>query len=383
MIRLPFAKPKEKFLILEITPRRTEGLLLSIDLEKNIKLEKFWDSFSIKNISKRLRHNLEKWKIIISADPSLAYTTMVSIQMDRDEDRWKVPISKIEIENLLSGATAKVFSHCRKEASAALGINELDTVLINNRVNSFKVDGHQVINPVDFNARKIDAILELTLTTRDIFEEWKSFFSIGQRQNFFFTESARAELAVLNKIKSFPVNLVMFRPESTHYFCLETANIGNSIRRGKIKWQVYSILEKVATSWGVDFKVAQNVYENYLNENLSPGVSRFFENHFKGIVNNFFGLLVKANLKGPVYVETCLALPVKLPKKQGKLVFHDLPTDLALSKLGFKIDAGSWRFESNRTFRHLAPFLEFYYNSKDIPINHWLRRRLHWLGSAS
>ena len=66
---------------------------MSIDLEKNIKLEKFWDSFSIKNISKRFRHNLEKWKIIISADPSLAYTTMVSIQMDRDEDRGKAEIS--------------------------------------------------------------------------------------------------------------------------------------------------------------------------------------------------------------------------------------------------------------------------------------------------
>ena len=382
MIKIPFLSNKEKFLILEVTPGQTEGLLLSVDSEKSIKLEKFWENFSIRNISKRFRHNLEKWKIIISADPSLAYTTMISVHMDRDADRLNVPISKIEIENLLSSATAKVFNHCRREACTTLGVNELDTVLINNRVNSFKIDGHKVINPIDFKAKRIDAVLELTLTIREVFEEWKGFFSVGQRQNFFFTESARAELSILNKIKNPPINLITVRPHGTHFFCLETSGLSNNLRRGEIKWPVSSILDNIASGWGIDYEIARNIYGSYLVGNLSPIATRFFENILKGVINSFLVLSVKTKLKGPVYIETCLALPIKLPKKQGKLILSDLPLEVALGKLGFKIAASTWPWSTNKTFRHLAPFLEFYYNSKDIPINHWLRRRLHWLGSA-
>jgi len=368
--------------VLEVTPRRTEGMLLSIDLEKNIKFEKAWENFSLKDATKKFRHNLEKWKIIISTDPSLAHTSMIPIYMDRDLDLQKTPISKIEIENLLSGATAKVFNHCRKEASSSLGADELDTVLINNRVDNFKVDNHQVINPVDFTAKRLGVVLELTFTTRTIFEDWKNFFPTGQKQNFFFTESARAELSLLRRINNLPINLVMLRPEGSHYFCLETSEAGNNIRRGEIKWQVYSILRSIISSWGVDPKIAQNVYETYLSNNLSPGVTKFFNNNFKGIMADFVNLTTKAKLKGPVYIETCLAFPEKLPKKQGKLVFKDLPLDLALQKLSFKINQEEWPWPTNKTFRHLAPFLDFYYNSKDMPINHWLRRRLHWLGST-
>lgn len=380
-MKLTLLPKREKTLVLEILPQKTRGLLLSIEPDKNIKLEKFWENFSWSHLSRKLRHHIQNWKIVIAADPSLAVTLMFPIKMTREVERIKEPVSAVEIENLLAQATARVFNQCRADASRHLRIDELNTVLIDNRVSNFRVDGHQVINPLDFKARRVDAILELTLTTRDIFEEWKNFFSIGPKQNFFFTEFGKAELFVLSKTEPSPVNLMILTPDKSHYFTLETTVLGPTIDRGRLRWSTNLLLKTISSTWGVSTPIARSIYNHYLNKSLSSNVIRFFDNNLKAAMNPFFVQAQRTRLKGVVYIDTHLPLPLVFPRRQGKVIFRDLPLTSLLDKLGFKINLAKWPWSRAQTLRLLAPFLEFYYNNKDLEINHWLRRRLHWLGT--
>ena len=383
MIDFHLFQNKEKYLILEVGEKSTSGFLLRLDPDKEIILEKTWSNFFWTKISRRFRRHLEKWKVIVVANPSLATTIVLPIKLEREDNFAKSPLSSIELENLLAQATAKVFTQVRGEASRDLGIEELDTILIDNRVCNFKIDCHHVMNPVDFRAKKIDAVLELTLTTRTIFDDWKTNFSIGETKNFFFTEAARAELFLLKKLKPLPINLLIFNSRQNSQFSkLEKAAVGELIHRGKIKWATNSIINAIEQDLSVSPAVAQKLYSLYSQKKLSPRITRHFNLILKPAIVPFLKHLEELKVRGAVYLDTSLPLPPFLSHKQGHATLENLPFDDLINKLGFKIDSSKYPWPENQIFKHLAPFLEFYYNNEDLAINHWLRRRLHWLGSV-
>jgi len=373
---------KEKYLILEVGEKSTSGFLLRLDPDKDIILEKVWEDFFWAKLSRRFRRRLEKWKVIVVADPSLATTIVLPIELEREDNFAKTPLSSIELENLLAQATAKVFTQVRGEASRELGVEELDTILIDNRVSNFKIDGHHVMNPVDFKAKKIEAVLELTLTTRTIFNDWKNNFSIGETKNFFFTEAARAELFLLKKIKSLPINLLILSSRQNSQFSkLEKAAVGELIHRGKLKWATNSVINAIEQDLSISSSVAQKLYSLYSEKKLSPRITRHFNLILKPAIVPFLKHLEELKVRGTVYIDTALPLPPFLSRKQGHATLENLPFDDLINKLGFRFDSSKWPWPDNQIFKHLAPFFEFYYNNEDLAINHWLRRRLHWLGS--
>ncbi|MBI3588975.1 MAG: hypothetical protein HY093_00975 [Candidatus Liptonbacteria bacterium] len=383
VIHFPFWSEKEKFLILEVHDQRTEGFLLSLDSEKNLNLETTWDDFSLARLSRQVRRHLQNWKVVVSADSRLALTAILPIKLEREAGLASSPLSSIELENLLAQASARIFTQVRGEASRELGIEELDTILIDNRVSNFKVDGHHVMNPLEFRAKKIDAVLELTLTTRAIFDHWKNFFSIGETKNFFFTESARAELFALKKIRPLPLNLLILNREGhSELFRLEKAAVGELVHRSKIKWFSNLIFESLTSTLGVSDPVARKIYDLYLSKNLSPRLTRHFNLSLKPVFSSLFRHLENHPVKGPLYMDIDLKLPPFIPKKQGGAILADLPLGDLLDQLGFRTDFTQWPWPNLGAFRHLAPFFEFYYNNEELAINHWLRRRLHWLGSS-
>lgn len=374
---------KEKYLILEVGEKNTSGFLLRLDPDKDLILEKVWENFFWTKISRRFRRRIEKWKVIVVADPSLATTIVLPIELEREDSFAKSPLSNIELENLLAQATAKVFTQVRGEASRELGVEELDTILIDNRVSNFKIDGHHVMNPVDFRAKKIEAVLELTLTTRTIFNDWKNNFSIGETKNFFFTEAARAELFLLKKIKSPPINLLILSSRQNSQFSkLEKAAVGELIHRVKLKWATNSIISTIEQDLSVSSAVAHKLYSLYSQKKLSSRITRHFNLILKPAIVPFLKHLEELKARGAVYIDTALPLPPFFSRKQGRATLENLPFDDLINKLGFRFDSSKWPWSDNQIFKHLAPFFEFYYNNEDLAINHWLRRRLHWLGST-
>jgi hypothetical protein len=383
VINFGIFEKQENFLIIEVNSASTTGLLIGLSEEKNITLKKYWPEFSLSKFYRRFRRRLEKWKIIVVAEPSLALTTIIPVKLDRELELVKEPISASELENMLAQATAKVFNQCRAEASQKLGLDELDTIIIEHSVSNFKIDGHKVMSPTGFRGKHINACLELTLTTRKIFDDWKNFFGANYDKRFFFTESSKAELSALRRLKPMPINLLSLRNDSAAFFILEGDAAGSIISRGNLNWSLRLLLGVISENWQIKESVAARLYNSYLNDNISPRMKSHFDKILKPVLDLLFKQIGAAKMKGPAFMDSDLTLPVIFPKKVGKTTIHNLPDVSSLKELGFNIKPEEWPIPADQIFRRLSPFFEFYYRGKESPINSWLRRRLHWLGSIS
>ncbi|MDP2598226.1 MAG: hypothetical protein Q8P49_00160, partial [Candidatus Liptonbacteria bacterium] len=155
---IDFWKPREKFLLLELAPKGTTGVLLAVDENKKITLEKFWDEFSFKGLEAHPIQSLKKRKLIVSADPALTTTVAVPVELSRRADDAAQPIIIEELETLLAQAIGKIFHTERSAASGRLGRDELDTILVNAKASHFKVDRHSVMNPLGFTGKTIAAV---------------------------------------------------------------------------------------------------------------------------------------------------------------------------------------------------------------------------------
>lgn len=379
-MKFPFLKSPERYLVLETLSDRTHGLLLRVTGEKKIIPERAWDDFSWGRMSKFIK-KLRGAKMIVSADPSRATTIMIPAEMKRDPKDAAEPLGPVELENLLAQETARVFTQVREQASRELGLDELHTIVVENRAGNFRVDGHKVLNPLGFAAKRIEAILELTLTTREVFDEWKHLFA--QSEDFFFTETARAELYTIRKVHQLPVNLLKLEPDKTSFFILDRAAAGTAMYRGRLDWSLRSLMKCIEDAWGVSPDTAERVYRKYLKKEVSPHVARFLEKTLKPSLEALLKAAGKSRLKGAVFIESPLPLPFVYPYRRGGITYSEPSVGDILAKVGLSINARDWGIPHHELVSRLAPFLEFYYNKTDSVINRWLKRRIHWLGGST
>jgi len=384
-VRFPFSlfSREEQFFVLEVLPDRVGGVLLSLDRERNLTVRRHWDSFLTDggsrrtDIIRRIRLNRFKGTVIIAADPSLAYTTVVPVLLERESDK---PLAAIELENLLSQAVGRIFNQCRDAASRALGVDDLDAVLVTSRVLDFKVDGHRVMNPVGFRAATVDAVFDLTLTTRAVLAQVRSL--IGMRHGFFFTEIGRAELVALRAIQEPPVHLVAVGVPQSSLLTLRKAAVGHSIQRMVLTWRSDTLRSAIADEWGVSATAAEELYAAYLRGDFSPRAARTMAAVLKPTLTTFFAGLVAHHVRGTVYLTTPLPLPLALPFRRGSVTITEPPLERILTHAGFTLRQPVRGIAPRELFRRLAPFFEFYYDRGDSEINRWLRRHLSWLGSS-
>lgn len=352
-------------------------MLLALDDEKKLTPEKPWHDFSFKGTEAHKIQNLKKRKLIVSADPAL--TTMVSLPIGfrRDKENVNQPLALVELETLLTQEISKVFNRERREASSRLGHDELHTILVNAQALNFKIDGHLVLNPLGFPGKVVEAVLELTFTTREIFENLKDFFSA--QEGFFFTEAARAGLRTLVKFREPPVSLIVMKSGGASAFILERSAWGHRISREEINWPFHSIFEAIASSLPVSHRVVLELYRLHLAGETSENFSRALGKIMKPETEKFLEKIKKSKLKGSAYIHSPVPLPLSLPHARSSVTLDDVPLEKVLEKSGFRLDASDWPFADSEIFMRLAPFFEFYYDKSDSEINHKLRRRIHWL----
>jgi len=379
--RLKFWSPKEEFLILEILPHGVSGLLLTLDGEKRLRPERFWENFSLENLTRQFRLRWRKRIVIAAADPSLAVTLYVPARLEREPAAAKEPLGIVELENLVAQSVGKVFNQCRKEASRMLMVDELDTVLVGTKVHDFKVDGHRVLDPVGFQGKRVDAVLELTLTTRVVFDAWRHLFH-GSR-DFLFTDLARSALTVLAKLNAPSVNLVTLGNGHASFFILEPAATGTVIYRRPLKWRTGHVLEAIAASIGAGARATEELYRKYLLGEMSDRARNRFFGVMRPVLGKLFEEIGKTRLRGKTYLDSHMPLPISFPKRHGKVTIDPLLPFKLAEELGFRVKENEWAMPQSRVFRYLAPFLEFYYDKSNSLINQKLWRRLHWLAPSS
>lgn len=382
-------KPREKFLILEITPKGTSGLFLGVDEEKNLIFEKFSKNINLKKFLKSPVRNVaqKSWegnyffkshrKVIATVDSSLTTTIPIPLDLVRTEADSREEIILSELENMIAQAMGKIFNQCRSEAAKRLKIHELDTILVGAKARNFKVDKKLVINPVGFTGKKISLLLEFTFTGRELFEDLKDFFN--SPEEFFFAESSQVRLSSLARVKSLPVNLLVLDGAGTSLFVLEKAKDQYPVLyRENLSWNLNGLFGQIKQEMGVSDVVAQEMYHAYLDGKMSDTATRAFKKSIDSSIGEFLKEIEKGKLKGFVYVDSEHKLPFEFPYKHTGATFDTFPLSEVLQHLGFADMHG----ESEQLAvlsRHLLPFLEAYFDKSNSDINQKLRRRLHWL----
>jgi hypothetical protein len=388
---------KEKFLVLEVTPQGTNGLFLSVDEDRNILFEKsVYHADLSKILASPVRRLSEKsWegkhlfrsrrRVIAAADSSLATTIPVPLELSRDRANVKTKLTVTELENLIAQAMAKIFNGCRSEVGKRFGIDELDVVLVGAQAKYWKVDGRPSINPVGLVGKKISLLLELTFTTRDLFEGFRPFFNAPDE--FFFAEVPQAHLSALSRIKKLPLSLIMADRHGARLYILDRPKGEHEVLyREKFGWPSSSLSSGIKESLAVTGKTAEALYERYHRGEVSVHAGRAFQNAVAPALQALLKEMERVKLKGTVYFEAPHALPFALPHKHGAATLEAHPIHELLKELGFTVDLHAVLArvatgdEKNALRRLLLYFLEAYFDrSRRSEINQKLHRRLHWL----
>lgn len=384
-----FLRPRERFLILELTPSGTTGLFLSVDEEKNIIIEKLAKDINLKKFfNSPLRHiTQQSWegeyffkghrKVIAVAAADIATTIPIPLTLDREREAIDEQMFLPELENMVAQAMGKIFNQCRTEAAGRLHIDELDTVLVGAKAKHFRVGKNLVVSPVGFTGKSISLLLELTFTGRETFESLQQFFNAPE--DFFFAEAPQVRLLSLTRARKLPINLIAPTADGSSLFVLEKAKDEYPVLyREKFAWSFSPLFRRVAAEMGISETAARDVYELYARHGMSEAASRVFKKMIDPVVEDLFTEIEKGKLKGFVYIEASHALPFELPYKRDGVVFDGLPLDEIVRDLGFAEIRGR-SLPPNVLSHYLFPFIEAYFDKTKSDINQKLRRRLHWL----
>ena len=378
MFDLDFLRPKEKFLLLEIAPKRTSGLLISVDEEKHIRPEKFWDEFSFNKLSRDPLKVLRNHKIVVSAHPSFATTISMPVELEREGGEVERPIGTAELENIFAKAVSVFFGKYRSEVSKRLGLNELEVVLVETTASNFRVDGHLVLNPVGFRGRKIAATLEFVFAARNIFDDLKPFFN--SKTGFFFTPSSRASAFALSRADSAPATLVFLDSDGSYYVVFSEFPSGRSVKEEKLDWSFSHLLRSISAAAGTGRRATFDVYHRYLKSDASPGFLRVISRVVKPELEAMLKKVKEKKPVGAVYVYSPLPLPLSYPVRLlHGAEMKEPQLEQILGRFGFTTEPREWQAEKGEIFPRLAPFLESYFDKSDSEVNKRLKRRLHWL----
>jgi len=383
-------KSREKFLVLEIAPEGTQGWFLSVDDDRNIIFEKTVKDIDLKKFFKFTRAPMrsltqKSWegeqmfksrrRVIAAADPRLATTIPIPLDLPRDEGLRRSKITSTEAENMIAQALQKIFNGCRTEAASRLKIHELDAVLVGAKAARFKVDGKAVASPAGYPGKEISLFLELTFTTRDIFDDLQQFFN--SPDEFFFVEAPQAHLVALSRIRKLPLNLIVAKEHGAALYVFQHAKGEHPVLyRETIEWAFDAVFKAIREAFSVSDDTARELYKMYRRGGTSADVARAFKKMLEPALAAFFKEIERAKVNGAVYIDTVHDLPFDVPYKHAGASFEAHPIGDVLGKFGFSADLAK---RSNADVRAAIYFLEAYFDKSNSLINEKLRRRVHWL----
>ena len=385
-------QPREKFLVLELAPAGTNGLYLSVDEDRKITFERFVRNAPIERLLKTpVRRVTDKtWegrrffkggrKVIVAADPRLATTIPIPLELQRERTFAKARITVAELENLIAQAMAKIFNGCRSEAAKRLGLNDLDTILVSAKAKHFKIDGKAAADPAGFPGKKVTLLLELTFTGRKLFEELKPLFNSSD--HFFFAEAPQAHLASLARVRDLPLNLVVAEDDGASLFVFQKAKDDYAVLyREPLAWSARMLVSPIAEALRVSEAAAKNLYRIYRRGGVSESAARVFKKTLQPSFDAFLKEIARAKVSGPIYIDCEGGAPFETPYRHGGARIEEHPVGELLAELGFTADQEFFKEGGGGSLRSLIYFLEAYFDRSNSEINQKLRRRLHWLAA--
>ncbi len=386
---VPFSSPREKFLIVDVSPSGAGALFLDFNERRELAFRKIAENVDFKKFLTSQAGSIfqKSWegknffnsrrRLVVLADARLATTIPVPLDFKRDAAADE-PITLGEAEDWLARATARIFARCRLEAGRRLGTGDIDTVLVGQRIGRTTVDGRVVTDPLGHSGKKISFVIELTFASRELSEMLMPFFNAPGE--FFFAEGPQARLAALAHVKSLPVSIIT-APDSgkSSLFVLQEAEAGCRVAyREPFPWDGAAAVRSISRELAISLPAAEELYEKYIRHETSDAAKKYFDGLAAPVTERFFQAIDKAHLHGTIYLDLPRELPFELPHHRRQAVIEEVPVAELLEKFGFSADKAT-DISPRMALRYLAPFFELYFDNNRSEINELLRKKLHWL----
>lgn len=381
---------KDHFLVLEILSHASRAISFRVNFDKKkvemVKIaripvtpgagEIFFEA--LKKLLKSFGR-LKSYKVILSLDPTLATTIHSGVLLFRDKP--KQPIDDSDLDNRIAQGIWKLFDRGRSRAAAKMKVGDLDVLLTDVKVKKVKLDGHAVVNPLDFRAKTIEINLIQTFSPRNFIAQISKI--IPGDQIVLMAENGVLETEILTKITDESNFLLvdLFKDRANIFF-----RDGSTIAYiNTLNWGKENLVQTLSDFFAIKKAVAERILELYLIRQASQNMLKKLER----LLGIEFGRLME-QLREPlkeyntslVYLFSFFGVPEFVFGQNFKNQFFPrvniLPVnqDIIIDKLGFEVKMG---FNKEDLFPSFSALLGFYFMPQNDKINTIAKRHARWL----
>jgi hypothetical protein len=361
---------REHAIVWEIRPEEARGALFEFGMEQRIVQRRGWRASRGEPLPSFFKlKQFRKVPVVVSLHPNLAHTFVLPFRLSRKKD--EAPIQPENLQTMLRDFLAKTTFEMRRAAADALGVEELDAIILDARLTKILSDGAEVRDARPIEGRKIEGFMQVILTTRAVFHDLHDLLHSGRE--LFFTERGPAALAFLARHLEGPLELLDLEPQGGWLFRIDH-DAEEVVKKTQFRWDADDIPSALAEAWGLSKKAADDAYAMFLCGGFSDRAKRFATKLFAPIEEAFDRTLVKTKASGTVYLRTITPLPFHLPESRAEAELTDLPLAELLEKSGL-----NWDLKGDALL--FMSFLEYYYHRGDPHGHKMLTRHIHWISA--
>lgn len=382
---IPFLNT-EKFVVIEVGDHYRKATSLGLDSEKNLFVRKIYEDKSgeyslgqfLKSVKIPKRSN-----ILVGLSAKRVITIPASVVILRDNP--KEDMREEELANLVSQAVWRSLNRFRAHASDRLKVGDLEVVLGSLRILNIRVDGHKVINPIGFRAKRIEFDIEQTFVPRSLVQEFKEALP-AHAESPFYVElgSSLSKLLLRTAEEDQFVFANLGSSESSLYRINKNARYMGSVSLpyvdhiGEVGWGDGEIGGRCADYFNIERSIARQVMHSYLEGGVSENANRTLHRMFCDSVSLFIhNTRPKLKVREVVYWNSYeYELPTYLAKKEG-VHLKKVDCMAMVEKLGIKVHAPRL---VGSGWRSVIPiFLDYYYLKEENWLNTLANQRASWL----
>lgn len=362
---------RQHAIVWEIRPEEARGALFEFGMEQRVVLRRSWSAVRGEPLLPSFfkLKQFRKAPVIVSLHPALARTFILPFRLSRKKAEG--PLQPENLQVMLREFLSKTTFEMRRLASAALGVEELDAIILDARLARLVVDDAEVRDDRPIEGRKIEGFLQVILTTRAVFHDLHDLLHSGRE--LFFTERGPAALAFLGRYLPGPLTLLDLEAKGGWLFRIDHA-AEEVVKKTQFRWNAEDLPAAFTEAWGLSKKSADAAYQLFLQGGFSDRAARFALKLFAPTEESFDRTLAKAKAAGTVYLRSSVPLPLDLPATRGEAQLIGLPLAELLERSGLTYDLKA----EPLLFMSL---LEYYYHRGDQHGHKMLTRHIHWISA--
>lgn len=366
---------RQHAIVWEIRPEEARAALFDFGMEQRIVLRRTWRALRGEPLPSLFKlKQFRKTPVVISLHPVLARTFILPFHLARKKNEG--PLRPENLQNMLTEFLAKTTFEMRRIAGEALGVEELDAVILDARLTRVLVDDVEARDDRPLEGHRIEGFLQVLLTTRAVFHDLHDLLHSGRE--LFFTESGPAALAFLGRHLENPLTFLDLEPKGGWLFRIDY-DAEEVIKKTQFHWNAEDLPLALAAAWGISKKTADKAYAMFLRGGFSDRAARFASKLFEPIMESFDRSLAKTRAAGIVYLRSITPLPLDLPSLHGDVKLVDMPMSKMLDASGLNCDLSAGNASEASSF--FMSFLEYYYHRGDPRGHKTLTRHIHWISA--